>query len=97
MKEFSHHETQQNVVYEYANPTWPSYSLLPHILTFSTYHNLGCILSGITSQTVPTASNALIRLHNWPLPIYGCILDVFCHYVGGLPFHEQTGPASNIK
>jgi len=26
-----------------ADPTWPSYSLLPHLLTFSTYHNLGFI------------------------------------------------------
>ena len=25
------------------NPTWPSYSLLPHLLTFFTYHNLGFI------------------------------------------------------
>jgi len=26
-----------------ADPTWPSYSLVPHLLTFSTYHNLGFI------------------------------------------------------
>ena len=26
-----------------ADPTWPSYSLLPHLQAFSTYHNLGFI------------------------------------------------------
>jgi len=34
-----------------ADPTWPSYSLLPHLLMFFTYYNLGFILT-LMSQKI---------------------------------------------
>ena len=37
------------------DPTWQSYSLLPHLLTFSTYHNLGFIHGVKTLRTQDTS------------------------------------------